>query len=63
MKLELRKGYDSEYAEAIGRVSKTKPVMGVLIGNNNVLDVAQGTMKEIIKYFQSHKIDEVINLL
>lgn len=54
MKLEIRNNYDSELAEAQGRVSKTKPLMGVLIGTcpkwgKSVKGVAVGkNIKEII---------------
>lgn len=32
MKLEIRKNFDSVLDEMKGKVSKTKPIMGVLIG-------------------------------
>jgi len=64
--LELRNGFDSELAEAQGRVSKTAPVMAVLIEKNengirSVVDVVQGTMKEIESYFKNKDIKEVLN--
>lgn len=45
--VELSNGYDSELAEARGRVSKSKPVMAVAFANNMVVDVTQGTQKQI----------------
>lgn len=58
MKLEIRNHFDNEYAEAKGKVSKTNPLLGILIGevekngrkSRNVLNVAAAkNIKQIIK--------------
>lgn len=58
MKLEIRNHFDNEYAEAKGKVSKTNPLLGILIGEvenkgrkvMNVLNVAAGkNIKQIVK--------------
>jgi hypothetical protein len=64
MKLEIRNNYDSELAEAQGRVSKSLPVMGVLIedtsGYKRVADVAIGkNVKEVLRHF---KVKDFVDL-
>ncbi len=58
MKLEIHNNYDSELAESQGKVSKTNPILGIILGevdNNgwkamNVLNVAAGkNIKQIVK--------------
>ena len=58
MKLEIRNHFDNEYAEAKGKVSKTNPLLGILIGEvdnggwkaMNVLNVVAGkNIKQIVK--------------
>lgn len=58
MKLEIRNHFDNEYAEMKGKVSKTNPLLGILISevekngrkSRNVLSVMAGkNIKEIVK--------------
>lgn len=58
MKLEIRDNFDNEYAEMKGKVSKTNPLLGILISevekngrkSRNVLSVMAGkNIKEIVK--------------
>ena len=66
MKLEIRNHFDNEYAEMKGKVSKTKPVMGILIGeaevngrkSRKVLSViAAKNIKEMIKEMKIKESD------
>ena len=49
MKLEIRNNFDGDLAEARGEVSRTNPLLGILIGevkgNMNVLNVVAGKTK------------------
>lgn len=49
MKLEIRNNFDGDLAEARGEVSRTNPLLGILIGevggNMNVLNVIAGKTK------------------
>lgn len=66
MKLEIRNHFDNEYAEMKGKVSKTNPLLGILIGevenngrkNKNVLATVAGkTIKEIVKTMKIKESD------
>ena len=66
MKLEIRNHFDNEYAEMKGKVSKTNPIMGILIGEvekngrkyKNILGIATGkNIKEIIKCMKIKELD------
>lgn len=66
MKLEIRDNFDNEYAEMKRKVSKTNPLLGILIGevekngrkSKSVLGVAAGkNIKEIVKVMNIKESD------